>query len=186
MLVNSCVKIWQNFYTKLLWRYRLKRSQRHHKDWNSEKFKHFLLRKYLCKCCLPQGTMYSSGIHTQWTYDVIITSLLRQKDVATSFWRNNDVIIASCVCWVWATVCSFLFLILLLLPLLLVLLTLTLNRMCTEIKNHFSLDNAIPSSDSNLVRDLPLWIKMAASRSKCIFVFDALNQLDDGSGTEGG
>ena len=29
-----------------------------------------------------------------------ITSLLRQNDVATSFWRNNDAIIASCVRWV--------------------------------------------------------------------------------------
>ena len=29
----------------------------------------------------------------------IITSLLRQNDVATSFWRNNDVIITSCVRW---------------------------------------------------------------------------------------
>ena len=28
-----------------------------------------------------------------------MTSLLRQNDVATSFWHNNDVIIASCVCW---------------------------------------------------------------------------------------
>ena len=30
-------------------------------------------------------------------YDVKITSLLRQNDVATSFWRNNGVIITSCV-----------------------------------------------------------------------------------------
>ena len=30
---------------------------------------------------------------TQRTHDVIITSLLHQNDVATSFWRNNDVII---------------------------------------------------------------------------------------------
>ena len=34
------------------------------------------------------------------THGVIITSLLRQNDVATSFWRNNDVIIASRVRWV--------------------------------------------------------------------------------------
>ena len=32
--------------------------------------------------------------------DVIITSLLRQNDVATSFWRYYDVIITSCVSWV--------------------------------------------------------------------------------------
>ena len=35
----------------------------------------------------------------QRTHDVIITSLKRQNDVATSFWRWNDVIITSCVRW---------------------------------------------------------------------------------------
>ena len=34
---------------------------------------------------------------SQWTHDAIITSLIRQNDVSMSFWRNNDVIIASCV-----------------------------------------------------------------------------------------
>ena len=34
-------------------------------------------------------------IDTQRTHDVMITSLLGQNDVATSYWRNNDVIIAS-------------------------------------------------------------------------------------------
>ena len=38
-------------------------------------------------------------IKTQWTHDAMITTLLRQNDVATSFWRNNDVIIASHVRW---------------------------------------------------------------------------------------
>ena len=37
--------------------------------------------------------------YTQRTRDAIIASLLRQNDVATSFWRNNDVIIARCVRW---------------------------------------------------------------------------------------
>ena len=32
-------------------------------------------------------------------HDAITTSLLRQNDVATSFWRNNDVIISSCARW---------------------------------------------------------------------------------------
>ena len=32
-------------------------------------------------------------------HDAITTSLLRQNDVATSFWRNNDVVIASCARW---------------------------------------------------------------------------------------
>ena len=35
--------------------------------------------------------------------DVIITSLLRQKDVETSFWRNYDIIITSYVWWVCLT-----------------------------------------------------------------------------------
>ena len=39
-------------------------------------------------------------LHLQRTHDVMVTSLLRQDDVATSFWRNNDVIIASCVRWI--------------------------------------------------------------------------------------
>ena len=38
--------------------------------------------------------------HSQWTYDSILTSLLCQNDVNTSFWRNNDIIITSCVHWV--------------------------------------------------------------------------------------
>ena len=33
------------------------------------------------------------------THDVIITSFLRQNDVVTSFWCDNDVIITSCVRW---------------------------------------------------------------------------------------
>ena len=36
---------------------------------------------------------------SQRTYGVIITSLLRQNDVATSFWRKSDVIITSYVRW---------------------------------------------------------------------------------------
>ena len=40
----------------------------------------------------------------QRTNDVIITSLLSQNEVVTSFWRYNDVIITSCVRWVCAMV----------------------------------------------------------------------------------
>ena len=43
---------------------------------------------------------YEQKTDTQWAHDAIITSLLRQNDVATSFWRKNDVIIASCARWV--------------------------------------------------------------------------------------
>ena len=35
----------------------------------------------------------------QRTHDVMITSLLRQNDVAVSFWRYNDVFITLCVHW---------------------------------------------------------------------------------------
>ena len=38
----------------------------------------------------------SESFLSQWTYDVIITSL--SVEVATSFWRNND-IITSCARW---------------------------------------------------------------------------------------
>ena len=36
---------------------------------------------------------------SQLTYDVIITPLPHQNDVATSSWCYNHVIITSCVCW---------------------------------------------------------------------------------------
>ena len=37
---------------------------------------------------------------TKRAHDAIITPLLRQNDVATSFWRNDDLAIASCAYWV--------------------------------------------------------------------------------------
>jgi len=43
----------------------------------------------------------------------------------------------------------------------------------------------IPSSDSHLINELSKWLRMAGSRSKVVVVFDALNQLDDGSGQDG-
>ena len=45
-------------------------------------------------------TKWDAAVHAQRSHDLIITSLLRQNDVATSFWRNNDVIFTSCVRWV--------------------------------------------------------------------------------------
>ena len=42
----------------------------------------------------------SDGDIVQWTHDAIITSFLRQNDVTTSLWPNNDVIITLCVHWV--------------------------------------------------------------------------------------
>ena len=41
----------------------------------------------------------SAASHTQLAHNAIITSLLRQNDVATSFWRNNDAVIAPRACW---------------------------------------------------------------------------------------
>ena len=38
-------------------------------------------------------------LHTERTYDVIITSLLHQNDVTTSFLRNSDVIITPGIHW---------------------------------------------------------------------------------------
>ena len=52
-------------------------------------------------------------------------------------------------------------------------------------KKHFGFGLSIPSSDTNLVQELSAWLTMAGSQSKCLLVLDALNQLDDGSGTEG-
>ena len=55
--------------------------------------------RYCCStACMPWWPLcYCHCIHsqTQRTHDTIITSLLRQNDVAASFWRNNDVMIAS-------------------------------------------------------------------------------------------
>ena len=58
-------------------------------------------------------------------------------------------------------------------------------RLFEELKDFFHLELTVPSSDSHLVRDLSTWLKMAASRTKCYIVLDAVNQLDDGTGTEG-
>ena len=43
--------------------------------------------------------IFSSKITSQLVRGAIITSLLRQNDVATPFWRNNHVIITACVNW---------------------------------------------------------------------------------------
>ena len=45
-------------------------------------------------CCRP----HQPPARCQRTQDAMITSLLRQNDVAT-FWRDNDVIITSCARW---------------------------------------------------------------------------------------
>ena len=42
---------------------------------------------------------HSSLLTHQRTHDVIITSLLRQNNVATSFWRYNNIIVTLCDSW---------------------------------------------------------------------------------------
>ena len=65
------------------------------------RFQHNILQPWSqIKCWLignNQHTVITPNTETQRTHDAIITVLLRQNDVATSFWRNNDIIIASCV-----------------------------------------------------------------------------------------
>ena len=56
-------------------------------------------RRLTDECSSEQVIIGYSNVTTQRTHDVIITSLLRQNDVARSFWRNGDVIITSCVRW---------------------------------------------------------------------------------------
>ena len=58
-------------------------------------------------------------------------------------------------------------------------------RLYEELKAFFHLELTVPQSDTNLVRDLSMWLKLAGSRGRCLLVFDAVNQLDDGSGEEG-
>ena len=55
--------------------------------------------KLMGKWLHPLVWYHINLIYTRWAYDVMITSLLCQNDVITSFWRNNDVIITSCVHW---------------------------------------------------------------------------------------
>lgn len=47
-------------------------------------------------------------------------------------------------------------------------------------KEYFGFHMAIPTSDSNLARDLPTWLTLAGAQHKCYIILDALNQLDDG------
>ena len=46
--------------------------------------------------CKPYS-LSAVSITSRWTHDVITTWSLRQNDVATPFWRYNDVNITSCV-----------------------------------------------------------------------------------------
>ncbi|XP_060078987.1 uncharacterized protein LOC132558436 [Ylistrum balloti] len=61
-----------------------------------------------------------------------------------------------------------------------------LRRLYEELKAFFDIDLNVPTSDTNLVLDLGRWFRLAASRGRCVIVFDALNQLNDGLGEDGG
>ena len=52
-------------------------------------------------------------------------------------------------------------------------------------KSFFNFDMQIPSSDFILIHEIGKWLRMAGSLTKVVIVFDALNQLDDGSGQDG-
>ncbi|XP_033109971.1 uncharacterized protein LOC117111194 [Anneissia japonica] len=60
-----------------------------------------------------------------------------------------------------------------------------LRRLYQEMKQFFNFPQPVPSSDRNLVLDLPSWLKQAGNRGKVMLVLDALNQLDTGAGTKG-
>ena len=51
--------------------------------------------------CSHSPPMAHRGIGAQRAHGGITTSLLRQNDAVTSFWRNNEIIIASSTHWVW-------------------------------------------------------------------------------------
>ena len=47
-------------------------------------------------------------------------------------------------------------------------------------------DLVVPSSDRNLILELPAWLKLASNKGqKVMIVLDALNQLDSGAGSSG-
>ncbi|XP_033109970.1 uncharacterized protein LOC117111193 [Anneissia japonica] len=60
-----------------------------------------------------------------------------------------------------------------------------LRRLYEEMKQFFNFPQPVPSSDRNLVLDLPSWLKQAGNSGKVMLVLDALNQLDTGAGTKG-
>ena len=61
-------------------------------DWDMYNIRHFV-------AISNHIYLWFRNRRSQRTHDAIKTSLLRQNDVATSFWCNNDVIITSCVRW---------------------------------------------------------------------------------------
>ena len=60
------------------------------------------------------------------------------------------------------------------------------SRLYEEMKDFFQFDMQIPSSDALMIHELKKWLTLAGSVAKVVVVLDALNQLDDGSGVDGG
>ncbi|KAK3101549.1 hypothetical protein FSP39_004391 [Pinctada imbricata] len=60
-----------------------------------------------------------------------------------------------------------------------------LRRLYEELKLYFKLDLTIPTADAQVIRDLPKWLRLVASKHQCIIVLDALNQLDSGTKEDG-
>ncbi|CAH1253937.1 TEP1 [Branchiostoma lanceolatum] len=58
-------------------------------------------------------------------------------------------------------------------------------RLMEELKAFFNLTMAVPTSDTNLVRSLPVWLRMAGMMGRVLIVMDALNQLDSGTALVG-
>ena len=54
---------------------------------------------FVIQCCVQSRAILDRVMCRQRTHGTMITSLLRQNDVATSFWRNNDVMIAPHAHW---------------------------------------------------------------------------------------
>ena len=59
-------------------------------------------------------------------------------------------------------------------------------RLYEEIRVYLQQDLVVPSSDRNLILELPAWLKLASNKGqKVMIVLDALNQLDGGAGSSG-
>lgn len=60
-------------------------------------------------------------------------------------------------------------------------------RLYEEIRIFLNQDDlVVPTSDRNLVLELPAWLKLASNSGRRIMlVLDALNQLDSGAGSNG-
>ncbi|XP_078619476.1 uncharacterized protein LOC144886633 isoform X1 [Branchiostoma floridae x Branchiostoma japonicum] len=58
-------------------------------------------------------------------------------------------------------------------------------RLMEELKAFFNLTMTVPTSDTILVRSLPMWLRMAGMMGRVLIVMDALNQLDSGTALVG-